>query len=370
VNRDVVSILEPSAAEVFDSLPDDGVTGELVTALREARRWNARITGLVAVAERRDLARKQGYPSTTEWLMALSGEPAAACRSRVAVAEALQQMPATREAFAAGEVSESRVKMLAQAQALAPEEFAQDEARLVAQATEASSAQLPKVLAAWKRTTDPGGAEAEVERLHLLRRLHLSKRWSDMVHLDADLDPEGGLLVLEAIRSLSDPANLDPSDTRTPHQCRADALVEICRRHLQGDGRGRRRPAGVLVTIPWLVLQQGKGIVDTEAGPISARTARRLCCDATISRVLLDPESVPIELGRATRVVTTPLRRLLELRDQGCTHPGCGRPAAWCDAHHLQHWAEGGTTDLSNLQLLCARHHTLTHQDEWHPRRE
>ena len=109
------------------------MTGELVTALGEARRWNARITGLVAVAEKRGLARKQGYPTTTEWLMALSGEPAAACRSKVAVAEALEQMPETKKAFAAGDLSESRVKVLAQAQALAPEQFAQDETTLVAQ---------------------------------------------------------------------------------------------------------------------------------------------------------------------------------------------------------------------------------------------
>ena len=60
MNRNAVSVLEPSASDVFDGLPDDRVTGELVTALGEARRWNARITGLVAVAEKRDLARKQG----------------------------------------------------------------------------------------------------------------------------------------------------------------------------------------------------------------------------------------------------------------------------------------------------------------------
>ncbi|MBN2114339.1 MAG: hypothetical protein JW785_09455, partial [Acidimicrobiia bacterium] len=71
------------------------MAGELVTALWESRRWNARVTGLVTVAEKRDLARKQGYPSTTEWLMALSGEPAGACRSKVAVAEALERMPET-----------------------------------------------------------------------------------------------------------------------------------------------------------------------------------------------------------------------------------------------------------------------------------
>jgi hypothetical protein len=358
--------LEPSASEVFDALPDDRVTGELVTALGEARRWNARITGLVAVADKRGLARKQGYPSTTEWLMALSGEPASVCRSKIAVAATLEQMPETREAFAAGDLPESRVRALAQAQALAPEQFARDEAQLVAQVASASSQEVPKVLAQWKQQTDPQAAEAAVERLHGMRALHLSKNWADMVHLSGDLDPAGGLLVLQALDCLSDPAHQDP---RTPAQRQADALVEVCRRFLQGD-QGKRRPARVLVSIPWNLLQEGKGVVDTEAGPIGARTARRLTCDATISRVLLDPESVPVELGRATRVIPDRLRALLELRDQGCTWPGCGRPASWCDAHHLTHWADGGTTDLANLRLLCSHHHTLTHQDEWHPKRE
>jgi hypothetical protein len=126
----------------------------------------------------------------------------------------------------------------------------------------------------------------------------------------------------------------------------------------------------VLVTIPWNTLQSGKGLVDTEAGPIGGNTVRRLACDATISRVLLDPQSVPVEMGRATRVIPQRLRRLLEQRDQGCTHPGCHIPARWCDAHHIQHWAEGGKTEISNLRLLCRVHHTDTHNHQPYPQRE
>jgi hypothetical protein len=190
-----------------------------------------------------------------------------------------------------------------------------------------------------------------------------------MLRLSGLLDPESGLVVRHALQALADPANLDPADSRTPAQARADALVEISRRFLQG-GNGSRRPAQVLVTIPWSTLSSGTGILDTDAGPISAQTARRLACDATVSRVLLDPDSVPIEMGRATRVIPDRLRRLLELRDPHCTHPGCQIPARWCDAHHITHWAEGGSTDPSNLQLLCSRHHTLTHQANGYPRRE
>ena len=153
-------------------------------------------------------------------------------------------MPETKKAFAAGEVSESRVKVLAQAQALAPDQFAQDEAALVAQVAAAPSRQVPTVLATWKQTADPQAAEAEAERLHHMRALHLSKTWPGMVHLSGDLDPASALEVLPVIQMLSEPANLDPADTRTPAQARADALVDVFRRFLEGDQNGTNAPPG------------------------------------------------------------------------------------------------------------------------------
>ena len=165
------------------------------------------------------------------------------CRSQIAVAEALGQMPETREAFGAGLLPESRVKVLAQAQALCPDQFAQDEASLVAQVAAAPARQVPKMLAAWKKNTDPAGAEAEAERLRGLRALHLSEDWSGMLRLHGLLDPESGLMVRHTLEALSDPAGLDPADSRTPAQARADALVEVCRRHLDGEP-ATRWPAG------------------------------------------------------------------------------------------------------------------------------
>ena len=58
-------------------------------------------------------------------------------------------------------------------------------------------------------------------------------------------------------------------------------------------------------------------------------------------------------------------RAALALRDRGCTFPNCDRPAGWCDAHHIDHWIDGGPTDLDNLTLLCSRHHHLLHEGGW-----
>ena len=349
-------------------LPPAGL-GDLLRRLGQVRsRADAHRAEAIGEAERTGAAREQGFASTTAWLMFLSGEPAAVCRSQVAVAEALEVMPETRAAFAAGLLPESRVRVLAQAQALAPEQFARDEARLVAEAASVPSTKVPEVMAVWKRQADLPAAQAEAERLHALRVLHLSPDWSGMVRLSGLLDPEGGGVVLAAIRGLAEPAALDPEDTRTPAQRQADALTEISRRYLDGQpGGGSSRPH-VQVTIPWEALQTGTGLVDTEAGPISAETVRRLACDATISRIIVDHDGMPLAAGEARRTIPPALRRALELRDKGCTHPGCDVPARWCDAHHIVHWADGGKTELANLRLLCRTHHTHEHQP--YPRRQ
>ena len=214
------------------------------------------------------------------------------------------------------------------------------------------------------------GAEAEAERLFGQRALHLSKDWSGMLRLSGQLNPESGGVVLAAVRSLAEPGNLDPQDTRTPAQRQADALAEIARRYLDGTpGSGSGRPH-LSVTVPWDTLQQAHGLVDTEVGPIPAETARRLACDATVSRIIVDENGVPLFAGEARRRIPPPLRRALDARDQGCTHPGCDMPARYCDAHHIQHWADGGKTTLSNLQLLCRRHHRTTHHHQPYPMRQ
>ena len=53
------------------------------------------------------------------------------------------------------------------------------------------------------------------------------------------------------------------------------------------------------------------------------------------------------------------------LRDSGCRFPGCDRPTDWCEGHHIQHWRDGGSTRLSNLVLLCSRHHHVIHLPGW-----
>ena len=95
---------------------------------------------------------------------------------------------------------------------------------------------------------------------------------------------------------------------------------------------------------------------------LAGAAVRRLACDASISRVITGPRGEPLDVGRSTPVVPAGMRRALEVRDGGCTFPGCDRPPDWTDSHHLVHWIDGGETRIENLTLLCRRHHTLHHE--------
>ncbi len=99
--------------------------------------------------------------------------------------------------------------------------------------------------------------------------------------------------------------------------------------------------------------------MDEEA--LTVGTVRRLACDAQVIPVVLGTAGEVLDQGMARRLFDRAQIRNLWLRDRHCTFPGCSRPAAWTDAHHLVHWADGGPTDLDNAALLCRAHHSVVH---------
>ncbi len=218
----------------------------------------------------------------------------------------------------------------------------------------------------WKQAADQAAAAADAEHLHRRRRLHISETLGGMVRLDAELDPEGGQTVLTALRSLTDPGQLDEQDTRTPAQRRADALVDLCADHLtygEAPVSGASRPQlSAVVSIEALHGGTAEPCELDDGTVITSETARRLACDAAVTRVITGADSEVLDVGRATRTISAAMRKALIIRDQHCQYPGCDRPHRWCDAHHLQHWADGGPTSLSNLTLLCRRHHRAVHE--------
>ena len=149
-----------------------------------------------------------------------------------------------------------------------------------------------------------------------------------------------------------------------------DALVELARRALRSGELPTVRGAAaqVRVSIDWFALCAARGAPGVAggelpfAGPIGPETARRLACDAGVTRLLTDPAGLPLDVGREQRTATAAIRRSLEQRDGHCVFTGCTVPAAWCDVHHVIHWAYGGLTSCENGALLCERHHTAVHE--------
>ncbi|MFI6828917.1 HNH endonuclease signature motif containing protein [Kribbella sp. NPDC050241] len=91
-----------------------------------------------------------------------------------------------------------------------------------------------------------------------------------------------------------------------------------------------------------------------------------MACDAEILPIVLGSKSQPLDVGTSQRLVTRPMRRALNARDKGCVV--CGAPPIQCEAHHVVPWLEGGVTAVSNLVLLCKRHHNDLHSGHWHIR--
>lgn len=159
--------------------------------------------------------------------------------------------------------------------------------------------------------------------------------------------------------------SLQGRDPRTAATRRADALLELIGRAVAAPEGVTRTPRTQLVVTMSLeaLLEQVRGTALADNGEVlSAATVRRLACEAGITPAVLGAPSEPLDLGHWERYFTRAQRRALALRDKGCTWPGCSIPYQWCEAHHAEHWADGGLTDLSNGTLVCGRHHTLAHQ--------
>ena len=201
-----------------------------------------------------------------------------------------------------------------------------------------------------------------------------------MVVIRGRLEPEVGAVVMQALTAAREalyrrrtgdvPAGTSVVDGSpegpTMEQKQADALALVAEtalhRGMDPAAPGQRYQVVVHVDAAVLADADAPGQSALEGGArVPAGTSQRLACDATRVVMRHDADGRITEVGARTRTIPPALRRALEHRDKGCRSPGCRLPFG--QGHHIKHWAHGGPTKLSNLTMLCRRHHRAVHEE-------
>ena len=412
----LLEMLESEPAPAAEILVLTARLGKLVTRAQAAH------TIAVGQAKSSGMWGVDGYASSASWLRFthLLDGPRALSLERSAAW--LDLHPLTRAAFVDGRITTDHVAALRRVTESCPRRedlYPRFEKELLTIAANSNPRRTATLLRAWADAVDATTANTKSRKDYDRRALYLSPvgdGWDVRGWLPAAIGAElAGLLneTMEQNRRASDDHALDP-----PSAQRLDALMDLARAaaaagNREGTGmflsNGARHRARVVVTVPIGRLVNRKeadfrsgrhtapisqNLPDDAAergsqdlphdpadcsgswqcfnGPgdgfLAFNEVMRLSCDGEIQRLLIGPKSQPLDIGRSTRVVPDHIRTALHRRDQGCVMPGCQRPSGWCEAHHIKHWSDGGSTAVQNLALICSRHHHELHNEKWRVR--
>ena len=207
--------------------------------------------------------------------------------------------------------------------------------------------------------------------------LHLTPTIDGYTHVSGRLVGELALMIRSLINTEADRVMArhrcdaeqcgDTNNLASYANARAEALAELLERGATvPDGTGRLIEPELVVTYQ----PDTNKLTDNTGEQLSLTVLRWLIAAAMIRPLELTDTGDPLRMGHALRYANRHQRRALAIRDGGCIFPGCTRPPAWCDAHHVDHWnhnhpEHGGTTDIENLALLCRHHHRVTHRPGW-----
>jgi hypothetical protein len=332
----------------------DAATGRLLDLIREfdAREgWNT------------------GFRSCAQWLTWRIGLLPGAAREHVRVARALGTLPLLHQALARGELSYSKIRELTRVATPETEE------RLLAVGRAGTAEHVARIVQGWRRV-DLKAEAREAARRHASRGLHVYPDGDGMVRIKGRLTAEMGAVLTKALAAARDTlyqqrraqaTQAERADgTPTMEQQDADALVLLAEaalhRGLDPGAAGERYQVVVHVDAEVLADAGAAGQSALEdGGHVPAGTSQRIACDASLVVMRHGRDGRVVEVDARTRTIPPAMRRALHHRDRGCRFPGCGVRVG--QGHHLRHWAQGGPTTLSNLALLCRRHHRAVHEE-------
>jgi hypothetical protein len=341
----------------LDDLPLERLETELTGLAGHLAAGECRFLVLLAAYDRREGWREWGCRSCAHWLSWRCGLDIRTAQEKLRVAHALELFPKIRAAFATGRISYSKARALTRIAGPTTE------AELVVMAQHATAAHMEAITRGYRRAErsaerniteagDPAEDRAHGRRVDL--RDHDDP---DLATMAATLTHEELELVVRALDSAGDEVS------------RADALVLMAESFLAA-GHACRRGSDrtlVMLNVDETVLRgDDSGTARIVGGPaIAPETARRLCCDASITWLLQGADGEPVNISARQGSISRALRRLVSVRDQGrCRFPGCAEHR-YTEIHHLRHRQHGGTNSAANLATLCWFHHRVVHEGGW-----
>jgi Domain of unknown function (DUF222) len=308
-----------------------------------------------------------GSPSLKSWLKSSCRRTGGEAGAYVRTISLLRSLPVTAEAFADGTLSKGHVEVIsANVTDRTIALFAEVEAEMVARLADLSISDSTTVMKIWAShanqvADEDGKAPADRE----IDNLYISPMLNGRDKIDGQLEGENAKIFRAGIAAcMADPVEGEP--IRTLPQRQADALVEMARRALQTTTTTVRRSTDftLLLNVDPAMQVVFASYADGTIVPVDR--LQRLLCDGVITPIMHGDNGQSLWMGRSVRTATDAQRRALVARDRGCAFPGCHRPAAWTEAHHVHAWDPDGLTDIDNMCLLCTSHHTLIHKPGWH----
>jgi len=316
-----------------------------------------------------------GFHSCAYWLNFKCGMDLNTARERIRVAHALDRLPQIDSRFAAGAVSYSKVRAMTRIANEGNEDY------LLMVATHGTAHHVEKLVQKYRRAKRLQDCDAANEQYEN-RQLSYHYDHDGGLVIKGRFPAEQGALIVKALemameRQYSEDADSTGSaspdvSAETPEPTpistrRADALAEVAETYMNAEPVPNNSADRYQVVVH--ISDRIENLSDDsdfdaciENGPhVSAETSRRIACDSSVLGIKEDENGEPLAIGRKTRSIPPAMRRALRMRDEGCRFPGCTNDK-FVDGHHIEHWADGGETNLDNLVLLCRHHHHLVHE--------
>jgi Domain of unknown function (DUF222) len=356
--REVVD--ELAGSDPFE-LSDAALAVELLAMRSEIDRLEALFAQRAALAHRRGVGALDGAHSTASWLRSQAGMREWDAKAAIEAGAVCELLPETGAAWRAGEISSGAARTIFGARVDGhDDELRGSESALLDLARRGDLKSLRLAARHFRNLARAGGSEPSEND-----GLHLSQTYDGVTAISGELTDLAAETVVTAIHAYTDPPTAE--DTRTLAQRTAAALVQICKVALQHSPEAGRESARITAVVDWKTVTESQlGRSDGDfTGAIHPADVQRLLCDSTVSRVVMGPDSLPLDVGRSRRTIPPAIRRAVIARDGGCRFPNCNRPPGWCQIHHVVHWLEGGLTAVCNLVPFCDHHHHVVHQRGW-----